>query len=176
MKVALDLGYQEQRVTPAPHWHALKVRSGAERKAALALHYRGFVSYAPVYQEVRRYSDRMKTVYAAIFPGYIFCRFRPTWKVSVLSSPAVEYIVGGTGVHVTIDESEIEAIRRCIAAGGRAVPYLRAGQRVRIEHGSLTGIEGIFLRSGGAGRLVLSVDLLQRSIAVEIDSDHVRPL
>jgi transcription antitermination factor NusG len=118
----------------------------------------------------------MKTVESAAFPGYIFCQFNPSWKVPVVSSPAVEYIVGWVGNYVPIAETEIDTIRRFIAAGGRAVPYLRTGQRVRIEFGSLAGIEGIFVRAGNFGRVTLSVDLLQRSIAVHIDVDHVRPL
>jgi transcription antitermination factor NusG len=118
----------------------------------------------------------MKAVEAAAFPGYIFCQFNPSWKVPVLSSPAVEYIVGRAGNYVPIAETELDTIRRFMAAGGRAVPYLRSGQRVRIEFGSLAGLEGIYVRSANNGRVILSVDLLQRSIAVDIAFDYVRPL
>jgi transcription antitermination factor NusG len=176
MTLAFQPNYQEESVAHATAWYALKVRTRSESVAALALQNRGYVSYSPVYQERRRYSDRMKAVETAAFPGYIFCRFNTNLKIPVLSSPAVEYIVGRAGNHVPIEESEIDAIRRFIAAGGRAVPYLLTGQRVRIEFGPMAGIEGFFVRSGGAGRVTLSVDLLQRSIAVQIDHDYIRPL
>jgi transcriptional antiterminator RfaH len=176
MNLALDPHRHEASLPQAIAWYALKVRTRSESIAATALQYRGYETFAPVYQERRRYSDRVKAVEAAAFPGYIFCQFNPSWKVPILSSPAVEYIVGHSGNYAPLDETEIDTIRRFIAAGGYAVPYLSVGQRVRIEFGPLAGIEGIFVRSGNIGRVTLSVDLLQRSIAVHVDVDHILPI
>jgi len=176
MNLALNSNRYESDLDHALAWYALKVRTRSESIAASALVNRGYVTFSPVYQERRRYSDRMKAVEAAAFPGYIFCQFNPSRKVPVLSSPAVEYIVGRAGNYIPIAEVVLDNIRRFMAAGGRAAPYLSAGQRVRIEFGSLAGLEGIFVRSANSDRVVLSVDLLQRSIAVDIAFDHVRPI
>jgi transcription antitermination factor NusG len=176
MNLALGPNYQAEGIPHAISWYALKVRTRSESVAALALRNRGYVTFSPVYQERRRYSDRIKAIETAAFPGYIFCRFNPSWKVPVLSSPAVEYIVQRAGNYAPIEEKEIDAIRRFMAAGGSAVPYLRTGQRVRIECGSLAGIEGILVRVGTTGRVILSVDLLERSIAVQIDIEQILPL
>ena len=156
-------------------WYALKVWVRSEALACTGLRQRGFESYSPVYPERRRYSDRIKVVNQPAFPGYIFCRLNLKSKVNVLSCPAVEYIVGMQRRPVAIAENEIEAIRRCLGAGGRPVEYLRLGQRVRIEYGALSGVEGILTRVDGKDRLTLSVDLLQRSLAVQIDADQVQP-
>lgn len=156
-------------------WYALKVWSRSEMLASTALRNRGYEPFVPVYQERRRYADRMKVVETAAFPGYIFCRFSPQSKVPVLSSPAVEYIVGLSGTPTPIADTEIAAIRRFIAAGASSVSYLQVGQRVRIEYGALAGIEGILTRVDGQHRLTLSIDLLQRSLALQIDGDQVRP-
>jgi transcription antitermination factor NusG len=118
----------------------------------------------------------MKSVETAVFPGYIFCRFNIHLKTSILSSPAVEYIVSVAGNPRAVEESEIDAIRRMIEAGGSAIPYLNVGQRVRVESGSLAGIEGILTRKHSGDELTLSVDLLQRSVRVRINAEQVRSL
>jgi transcription antitermination factor NusG len=156
-------------------WYALKVWTRSETLASNALRNRGYEPFSPVYPERRRYADRIKVVDTAAFPGYIFCRFILQLKVPVLSSPSVEYIVGIRGRPTPIADAEIDAISRYIAAGGRPVPYLQIGQRVRIEYGALAGIEGILTRVDGQHRLTLSIDLLQRSLALQIDADQVRP-
>ena len=172
--VQLEPGLQQQDFPGALAWYALKVHTRSEHIAAAALRNRGYEPFAPLYQERRKYSDRMKTVETAAFPGYIFCRFSEHKRVPVLSSPAVQSIVGMAGIPTPIAESEIDAIRRAMEAGGRPVPYLAIGQRVRIEYGALTGVEGILTRKSGENRLTLSIHLLQRSVSVVIDSDQVR--
>jgi transcription antitermination factor NusG len=157
-------------------WYALKVHTRSEEIAATALRNRGYEVFAPIYHERRKYSDRMKLVEAAAFPGYIFCRFTEQTKVPVLSSPAVEYIVSTAGVPIAIPDFEIDAIRRALEAGAKPVEYLAVGQRVRIEYGSMVGVEGILTRTGGENRVTLSVDALHRSIAVTVDGDQVRPI
>jgi len=159
----------------AAAWYALKVWTRSEPLASLALRNRGYEPFSPVYPELRRRADRMKVIQTAAFPGYIFCRFNPQSKVPVLSCPAVEYIVSVDGKPTPIADAEIDAIRCCIAAGGRPAPYLPVGKRVRIEYGALAGIEGILTRVDGRHRLTLSIPLLQRSLSLQIDADQVRP-
>jgi transcription antitermination factor NusG len=157
-------------------WYALKVRTRPEDIAAMALRNRGYEPFSPTYPERRKYTDRMKVVETAVFPGYIFCRFNAQRNVPVLSSSAVEYIVGVAGDPISLADSDIEAIRRTVESGGRPTPYLKMGRRVRIEFGPLAGLEGLLTHSNGNEYLTVSVDLLQRSVTVRIEADHVRLL
>ena len=176
MQSAMIAGVIDHVEAPADTcWYALKVWVRSEALASTGLRQRGYEAYSPVYPERRRYSDRIKVVNQPAFPGYIFCRFNLKSKVNILSCPAVEYIVGMQRIPVAISEDDIEGIRRCLDAGGRPVEYLQLGQRVRIEYGALSGVEGILTRVDGKDRLTLSVDLLQRSLAVQIDADQVQP-
>jgi transcription termination/antitermination protein NusG len=157
-------------------WYALKVRTRAELAIAEVLRGRGFHSYCPVQKERLRYSDRMKTVETAVFPGYVFCHFDATRKVPVISSPGVEYIVGVAGAPIAIPENEIKSIQRAIEAGARSTPYIREGQRVTVTHGPLSGVEGIVAREGNSDRVVVSIDLLSRSVSLHIESDLLQPV
>lgn len=159
-----------------PTWYALKVHTRSEPIAAAALTNRGYELFAPAFRERRKYSDRMKVVEKAAFPGYLFCRFTEQDKVPVLSSPAVQSIVCTAGIPTPISDAEIDSIRRAMEAGARPVPYLSIGQRVRIEYGRLAGVEGILTRTGAQIRVTLSVDALHRSIALIVDSDQVRAI
>jgi transcription antitermination factor NusG len=168
-------------VTPAPSevtlpWFALKVRARSEPVAISALRNRGYDPFCPTYSERRRYKDRMKVIENAAFPGYLFCRFHLEQKVSVISSHSVQYLVGVGGVPSEIPEKDICNIRRAVEAGARPTPYFKAGQCVRVEFGSLAGVEGILLRCSGGDRLVISIELLQRSVSLEVSKDHVRAL
>ncbi len=176
MNSALGLSFPADGALGSIAWYALKVRTRSEDLAATVLRNKGFELFAPVCKERRKYSDRIKWVPVAAFPGYIFCRFNTQKKVPILSSPAVEYIVGMAGAPVPITDSEIEGIRRVVDAGGTPVPYLAIGQLVRVECGPLAGVEGFLIRIGKENRLTLSVHLLQRSVCVTVDADHVRVL
>jgi len=164
-------GYKES-------WFALKVRARAELTASDLLLNRGFEVFCPTYRDHRKYSDRIKKVEAALFPGYVFCRLDWSNRLPVLSVPNVEYIVGFGPQPSPADPVEIEAIQTLVRSGVlcRPHPFLRVGQRVRLQSGPLANIEGILIGDRGSHRLVVSVDLLQRSIAAEVDSAFVRPL
>lgn len=157
-------------------WYALKVRTRSEPVAATALRNRGYDPFCPIYTQRRRYCDRTKIVENAVFPGYPFCRFNLQKKVSVLSTQAIEYIVAPGGVPAPVPDQQIDGIRRSLEAGAQPTPYFRAGQRVRVELGALAGVEGVLTRDSDMGRLIVSVDLLQRSVALHIDEEHVRPI
>ena len=156
-------------------WFALAVKSLHERVVAECLQSKHFEAYLPVCQRTRRWSDRWKTIERPIFPGYVFCRFNPNDRLPILKTPGVTQIVGYSRVPVPVDEGEIEAIRTLVASGVPNFPcaYLEVGSRVRIEAGALRGLEGILTDVKGKRRLVLSITLLQRSVAVEIDSEAV---
>jgi transcription antitermination factor NusG len=156
-------------------WFALQIRMRHETNVADYLQGKGYEWFLPLYKARRRWSDRVKEVSSPLFPGYLFCRFNPYDRLPILKTPGVTQIVGYNHVPVPVDEQEIEAIRRLIASGVPNFPcaFLQVGSKVRIEAGALRGLEGILTELKGKRRLVLSITLLQRSVAVEIDSDAV---
>jgi transcription antitermination factor NusG len=159
-------------------WFALQVRSRYERNVANFLDGKGYEWFLPTYKSRRRWSDRMKEVELPLFPGYIFCRFNPHDRLPILKTPGMISIVGTARVPTAVDDAEIAALRTLVTSGlpRQPWPYLEVGQRVRIEHGALEGMEGILLQHKGGDRLILSVTLLQRSVAAEIDSTWVVPV
>jgi transcription antitermination factor NusG len=164
--------------SPALPWYALKVRTNGESKPQDSLIAKGFETFLPTYVEMRRYSDRLKKVSAALFPGYLFCRLDAEHRLPILCTFGVESIVGVGGEPRPIEEEEIEAIRRVIHSDAAAVPwpYLKKGDRVKVQIGSLAGVEGTLIKTRGVSRLVISIHFLQRSISFEIDREWVRPL
>lgn len=156
-------------------WFALQVRVRHEADVTVHLEGKGYEWFLPLYKERKRWSDRVKQVDSPLFPGYVFCRFNPNDRLPILKTPGVTQIVGYNRVPVAVDESEIDSIRTLVASGVPNFPcaYLEVGSRVRIEAGALRGLEGILMEVKGKRRLVLSITLLQRSVAVEIDSEAV---
>jgi transcription antitermination factor NusG len=159
-------------------WFALQVRARHEQGVADHLQGKGYEWFLPLYKCRKRWSDRVKTVDAPLFPGYLFCRFNAQDRLPILKTPGVMQIVGFNGLPAAVDESEINAIQTLIKSGvpSQPWPFLATGDRVRIESGPFRELEGILVKSKGDHRLVLSVLLLQRSVAVEIDSAFVTPL
>ena len=159
-------------------WYALRAKSRYENVVASHLHARGYESFLPLHICRRRWSDRIKEIELPLFPGYVFCRFDPLNRLPVLSIPGVVYVVGIRGVPLPVKETEIAAIQTAVKSGLPRQPwaFLHVGHRVRIECGPLCGVEGILLSLRGHRRLVLSVTLLQRSLAVQVDESWVRPL
>jgi transcription antitermination factor NusG len=153
-------------------WFALTVKPQHEKKVSLILRNKGYEELLPLYTLRRRWCDRYKEVDFPLFAGYVFCRFGINRRSSVLKTPGVHSIVG-FGAPVPVEEHEVQAIRLMMNSGQpiRPWPYLQVGERVRIREGSMEGLEGILAREKDAWRVVVSVGLLQRSIAVEIDRD-----
>ncbi len=112
-----------------------------------------------------------------LFPGYLFCRFNVCDRLPVLITPGVISVVGTGRVPIPVEESEIESIQRMVSSGLRVepCPYLEVGQLVRIEDGALSGIEGVLTSFKGSQRIVVSISLLRRSVALEIDRSVVSP-
>jgi transcription antitermination factor NusG len=156
-------------------WFALTVKHQHERRVEGMLGVNGVEAFLPVIRSRRQWSDRVKQQDAPMFPGYVFGRFSLPERVSVLNMPGVARIVGFGGVPMPIEDSEVENIRAALASNLALGPwpYLHAGDRVRIERGPLRGVEGILLREKTGFRLVLGVEILQRSVAVEVDPEMV---
>jgi len=162
----------------AQHWFAIRVRSNQERTAIVHLRQRGYVEFAPSYKSERIWSDRKKQIEQFLFPGYVFCRFNPNDRLPVLTVPGVVDLVGFGRVPAPIPEDEIERVRRMVDSGLLVTPYpfLNVGQTVLIERGPLTNLEGILVETKGKHRLVVSINLLQRSVSAEVDRHSVRPV
>jgi transcription antitermination factor NusG len=163
---------------PQEQWYALYVRSHFERTAEQCLTGKGYRAFSPFYQSRRKRSDRTRTLDLPLFPGYVFCCFDPHRRMPILTTPGLVNIVGAGNIPEPVDFDEIRSLQT-VAQSGRPVqpwPFLRQGQRVRIEAGPLAGTEGTLQRVKDELRLVVSITLLQRSMAVEIEQDLVRPL
>lgn len=159
-------------------WLAAQVRVGSEDHVSRALTHKGYDLFAPTYERCRRWSDRIKTHRAPLFPGYIFCRMNGTAQGRLIATPGFIRLVGFGRGPVPIPDQEIEALQRAITSGQPLSPvaYLAAGRRVKIIGGALAGVEGHFLASRPKHRLVVSVHLLQRSVAIELDHCAIEPL
>ncbi len=158
-------------------WYALHVRPRYEKQISQTLKSKGFEEFLPLYTSRRRWSDRWKTVEFPLFPGYLFCRLSEEIRLPVLTIPGVIRVVGAGGLWIPVNEQEIQAVLKIVKSGLAAEPwpYLKSGQRVLIVEGKLAGLEGIFLKKKGVQRVVVSIELLQRSVAVEIDASWIRP-
>ncbi len=157
-------------------WFALQVNSRKENRIFAHLVGQGYECFLPKYKAVRQWSDRRKEIESPLFPGYLFCRFNPLQRLPILKTPGVMEIVGCNRKPIPIDEQEIQAIQRMMESSlaRQPWPYLEVGERVRIQSGALRGLAGILVALKGNYRLVLSVTLLKRSVAVEIDAAAVQ--
>ena len=162
---------------PRP-WFAIRVRSNQERIALAHLRQRGFEEFAPSYKSERRWSDRKKEIDQFLFPGYVFCRFNPQYRLPVLTAPGVVDVVGFGRTPAPIPDEEIERVRRMVESGVLVTPFpfVEVGDTVLIERGPLAGLEGILAEVKGRWRLVVSINLLKRSVSAEVDRDSIRPL
>jgi transcription antitermination factor NusG len=167
---------------PAPYermlpWYALRTRPRWEKLVSEALRGKGYHDFLPTYTVRNRWSDRLKRVEVPLFPGYVFCRLDVVRRLPILVTPGVIDIVGLGKIPEPIPDREIEAIQTIARAGAPAVPwpYLRVGQTVRVTRGALRDMEGILITVKKEFRIVLSVDMLQRSVAVEVDRDCIEP-
>ncbi len=158
-------------------WYAIRVRANHERSVACGLAGRGLEEFLPVHRHVRRHSVGRKSTELPLFPGYVFARFDATKRLPVLTVPGVIHIVSMNHIPAPVDPAEIQAVRTVVKSGAaaQAWPFTRAGQLVRVTAGSLRGLEGIILRLKN-DYLIVSLTLLQRSVAVEVNREWVCPI
>lgn len=156
-------------------WFAILARTGREKNTTMLLENAGYECYLPTIKFTRHWSDRLKEVELPLFPGYLFCRMNPHNRLPVLMTPGVIQIVGVGKTLVPVEEQEIAAIQRVGKSGVSLMPWphLQVGHVAQIEDGPLRGMSGIVIRIKSGLKLVLSVSLLQRSIAVEIDRSWI---
>jgi len=160
-------------------WYAIQVRSKLGSVASTTLRGKGYEEFLPLYRSRRRWSDRIKELDLPLFPGYLFCRFDVSDRLMpILTTPGVIGIIGAGKTPVSVDDEEIEAVRAILRSGlaARPWPFLRVGSKVYMEAGPLVGVEGIITNTDKVYRLIVSVRLLQRSVAVEIDRAWARPI
>lgn len=159
-------------------WYAVQVRTRWEVSTVTLLSGKGYQTFLPTFKTAKRWTGETREVSLPLFPGYVFCQFDSHNRLPVLVTPGVIAVVGRGRIPVPVEDSEIEAIQTMISSGLRTEPwpYLEIGQRVRIEGGALSGLEGILTSFKGNCRIVVSVSLLQRSVALEIDRLRVSPI
>jgi transcription antitermination factor NusG len=167
-----------EKLLPIARWYAVSVRPRHEKVVTRHLEHQGLNYFLPVYRSVRRWKDRRKELDMALFPGYVFVNLNLRDRLGVLRAPGVVQFVNFQGQPAAVPDSEIRALESGISAGLRPQPhpYMRQGRRVRVKSGPLVGAEGIMVRRKESFRLVLSIDLLMRSVMIEIDEADVEPL
>jgi transcription antitermination factor NusG len=159
-------------------WYALRVKSNREKVVAEGLRYKGYEVFLPCYPQESRWSDRTKVLELPLFPGYVFCRMEISLRLPALKIPGSLGFVEIRKVPIAVSDGEIEALARIISAKAPVVPWpsLHVGERVRIERGPLRDIEGVVADLKAGLKLIVSVELLQRSVAVEISRDVITPV
>lgn len=156
-------------------WFVLVVKPRHEKAADQILANKGFETFLPLYLRRHHYGSRKREYELPLFPGYLFCRFDSQARLPVLNTPSVIQVAGAGRTPLPVDETEVESLR-IVAASRFALtphPYLDVGHKVRIDAGPLAGIEGIVIKLKNSLRLVLSITMLQRSVAVELDRTQV---
>ena len=159
-------------------WYAIRVRARWEKVVADALHGKGYDEFLPLYRKRSNWSDRAKEIDLPLFPGYVFFRSGLSGRPPLVTTPGVIGILSFGGRPAIISQREMDAVKAVIHSGANAGPwpYVHEGQRVRILRGPLAGVEGILVRAKSDWRVVLSVEALCRSIAVEVDREWVAPI
>jgi len=155
----------------ATNWYALYTAPRHEKQVADRINQQGFSCFLPLYRSVRRWKDRRKELSLVLFPGYVFVRMQLQNRFRVLQLPGAVRLVSFNGRPAALPEEEIENLRSRLAGSGNIEPhpYLSAGRHVRVRSGPLQGLEGIILRTKDRCRIVLSIHLIMRSLAVEVD-------
>lgn len=159
-------------------WYALRVRTKCEKVVAGGLRQREIFNFLPIYQTRTQWSDRVKTNSLPLFPGYVFAKLDAHQLHRLYPVPGFMYVVGRGSVPEPLNESDIDAVK-CLVSKGIGVgpwPFCAAGQLVDVIRGPLSGLQGVYLRAKGKDRLVISIPMLQRSVATEIESYNVQPV
>jgi transcription antitermination factor NusG len=161
-----------------PEWYAVYANVRHEKRVKECLDRRMVECYLPSYRSVRRWLDRRKEVELPLFPGYLFVRIAYRSRLQVLTVPGIVHIVSFDGRPAPICEDEIEVLRQALSRGTNwePHPYLKVGRRVRIRNGPLCGVEGTLVRRKEGYRLIISIELIMRSVATEVDEADVEPI
>jgi transcription antitermination factor NusG len=160
-----------------PRWYAAWTRSRHEKSVADALKRKMIETFLPLYETVRQWKNGRHRVELPLFPGYTFVRIALCDRLEVLKAPGVVRLVGFNGTPTPLEDEEIENLQRALARGVRAEPhpFLTVGRRVRVIAGPLAGYEGILVRRKGGSHVVLSIDLIHRSVLVHLAANELEP-
>jgi transcription antitermination factor NusG len=166
-----------ERSTIDHHWYAAHVRSRHEKRVAEQLAGKDVDFFLPLYTAKHRWSDRTTNVELPLFPGYLFIRIDLRERLKVLEIPGVVRFVSSGSNPVPLEDSEINILRQGLTARLKAEPhpYLKVGTRVRVKSGPLAGMVGTVERSKDSWRFIISLDLIMRSISVEISVTDIEP-
>jgi transcription antitermination factor NusG len=159
-------------------WFAVRVKSRCEKSVAMMVEGKDIETFLPLYQSRQSWSDREKLVEFPLFAGYVFCRLNPAHRLKVLIVPGVVHFVGIGKAPIPIEETEIAALQAAVKSGlpAEPCPYLEIGQRVVLEDGPLSGVEGIYTGSSKNERIIVSITLLKRSVSIAIERHWARPV
>ncbi|MGH9678338.1 MAG: transcription termination/antitermination protein NusG [Candidatus Acidiferrales bacterium] len=161
-----------------PHWYALYTFANHEKSVAAELAARSVEHFLPLYSSVRRWKDRRVTLDLPLFPGYIFVRVALCNRLRVVQIPSVARLVGFGGMPVALPDPQMDVLRSGFSGSPHAEPhpFLAVGRRVRITGGPFAGLEGVLKRRRNDLRVVVSLDLIQRSVAVDVDAAALAPV
>jgi transcription antitermination factor NusG len=161
-----------------PYWYAVYTRANHEKRVAEQLGRRSVEYFLPAYDSVRRWKDRRVRLQMPLFPGYIFVRIALLDQLQVLQVPSVVRLVGFNGGPTPLPEEEIQAMQNGLKKGVcvRPHPYMTVGRRVRVVCGPLAGLQGILLKRKNRARVVVSLELIKRSVAVEVSPEELQPI
>jgi transcription antitermination factor NusG len=161
-----------------PRWYAAYTCVHHEKRILQQLSERNIDGFVPLYHSVRRWKDRRKELALVLFPGYVFVHISLQQRLRVLQVPGVVNFVNFNGLPTPLPEGEVEALRKAFTHGVLAEPhpYLKTGRRVLIRNGPFTGVEGVLLRKKDKYRFVLSIEMIMRSVAIEMDAADVEAL
>jgi transcription antitermination factor NusG len=164
-------------MTAAQQWSAVYVMSRHEKRVAQHFHVRQIEHFLPLYRAQRRWKDgSLQTIQFPLFPNYLFVRIARKERVSVLEVPCVLWIVGGGREFSRVADSYVQFLRESLAQGKiEPHPYLVTGKRVRVRSGAMAGMEGVLARNNGGFRVVVNLELIKRSMAVELDLADLEP-
>jgi transcription antitermination factor NusG len=160
-----------------PRWYAVYTNTNHEKQVALQLGQRSIEHHLPLYDSMRRWKDRRVRLQMPLFPGYLFVRIALCDRLQVLQIPSVVHLVSFAGRPAPLKEEDVHALQNCLRHSHPVEPhaYLQVGRRARVQRGFLQGLEGIILRRKNKTRLIVSFDLIQRSVSVEIDAMDLAP-
>jgi len=161
-----------------PRWYAAYTSANHEKKVAAELGRRSVESFLPLYSSIRRWKDRRVQLQLPLFPGYVFVHLALSERLRVLHVPGVAKLVGFGGQPVALPDEQLEGLRASMNGElcAEPHPYIAVGRRIRIVRGPFQGIEGFLVRRKGVFRVVLSLELIMRSVAVEVDISEVEPV
>jgi transcription antitermination factor NusG len=167
-----------EEATTRPDWYAIYTRAHHEKRVAAELGARSVEHFLPLYSSLRRWKQRRVRLDLPLFPGYVFVRIALGQRLRVLEIPSVVRLVGFRGLPAALPEDEIAALRRGFSTSGRSraepCPRWAAGRRVRITGGPFAGLCGVMKRCKAGLRVVVSLDLIERSMAVEVDAGEIQ--